>query len=365
MYKKFGIVTFHHALSYGAVLQTYALQNFLTDLGIDNEVVNYRCKFMEDRAKVFKYIKGKSLKNYCYSFLYGRETVRERKNSDYFGKNFLKMTKPYTKDTLAQCADDFDGFIAGSDQVWSPICVGFDSAYFLDFAKKGQKYSYAASFGMKNLPDEKIEEYQKRLSDFSAISVREGSGKELVKNLTDKEAVINVDPTLLLSSKKWDKIASSADINEPYIFLFTVLKPKNLVNYALELARKTGMKVIYLNKAHKIKDPMLTYMNSVTADKFLGLIKNATYVCTNSFHGNAFSLLYHKNFVVETDTLIGENNRSKELMTKLGLENRILAQGLSPEIDAETDWKNVDAFLAEERNKAKEYLLSIADVTTV
>ena len=360
MYKKFGIVTFHHALSYGAVLQTYALQNFLYDIGVDNEVVNYRCKFIADRAKVFKYIKGKSLKNYCYSLKYGKEITRERKNSEYFGKNFLKMTKSFSKETLAQCADNFDAFIAGSDQVWSPVCAGFDSAYFLDFAKKGQKYSYAASFGTKNLPEDKQEAYKKRLSDFNAISVREDSGKQLVENIGDCKKVINVDPTLLLSCDKWDKIASPVEINEPYIFLFTVLKPKNLVNYALELAQKTGMKVIYLNKAHKIKDPMLKYMDAVTADKFIGLIKNASYVCTNSFHGNAFSLIYHKNFVVETDTLTGENNRSKELMLKLGLKNRILAKGLTPEIDADTDWSAVENFLAEERSKSQEYLLSIA-----
>lgn len=361
MYKKFGIVTFHHALSYGAVLQTYALQNFLFNIGIDNEVVNYRCKFIEDRAKVFKYIKGKSLKNYCYSLKYGKEITKERKNSDYFGKKFLKMTKPFSKETLAQCSDDFDGFITGSDQVWSPVCAGFDSAYFLDFAKKGQKFSYAASFGTKKLPNEKQNAYKKRLSDFSAISVREESGKQLVENIGNCQKIIHIDPTLLLTDKQWDEIASNVEINEPYIFLFTVLKPKNLVNYALELARKTGIKVIYLNKAHKINDPMLKYMNAVTADKFVSLIKNATYVCTNSFHGNAFSLIYHKNFVVETDTLTGENNRSKELMLKLGLKNRILAKGFSPEINADTDWLAVEKILDRERLKSQEYLLSIAE----
>lgn len=361
MYKKMGIVTFHHASSYGAVLQAYALQNFLFDLGVDNKIVNYRCNFIEDRAKVFKYIKGKSLKNYCYSFFYGKNIVKERKNSQYFGEHFLKMTKPYTKETIAECSEKFDGFIAGSDQVWSPICVGFDSTYFLDFAKKGQKYSYSASFGTKELPSEKLDEYKERLRDFSKISVREESGKKIVESLINKEADILVDPTLLLPREKWDKIASSTDIKEPYIFLFTVLKPKNIVNYALDLARKTGMKVIYLNKTHNYKDPMLTYMDAVTADKFVGLIKNAEYVCTNSFHGNAFSLIYHKNFVVETETQIIENNRSKELMTKLQLENRILAQGFSPDIDGKTDWKKVDEFFQKERNKSKEYLMSVAE----
>ena len=360
MSKKLGIVTFHHARSYGAVLQAYGLQNFLNEIGVDNEIVNYRCRFIEDRSKVFKYIKGKSLKNYFYTFRYSKDVILQRKNSQLFGEKFLRMTKPYSKENIAECTTAFDGFIAGSDQIWSPICVGFDSTYFLDFAKKGQKYSYAGSFGTKNLPEEKIGEYKNRLADFSGISVREESGKALVEALTEKKAEVHIDPTFLLTQERWDEIVPEIDISEPYIFVFSVLKPKNLLNYALELSRKTGIKVVYLNKARKNKDPMLTYMDAVTADKFVALIKNATYVCTNSFHGNAFSLIYHKNFLVETETLSGENNRSKELMIKLGLENRILAQGFNPEIDADTDWEKIDEFFEKERNKSKEYLLKIA-----
>lgn len=360
MYKKLGIITYHHALSYGAVLQTYALQNFLFDIGVDNEVVNYRCKFIEDRARVFKYIKGKSLKNYAYSLKCGRGIYHERKNTDCFGNSFLKMTKPYSAETISECSDDFGAFVSGSDQVFSPHCVNFDPIYFLSFAKEGQKYSYAASFGVKELPKDKIDAYKERLSTFSKLSLREESGKEIVKNLLDQEAYVHVDPTLLLTQEKWDKLANDDVPNEKYIFLFNVLKPKELVNYALKLAEEKGMKIIYLNKNKKFKSPLIKYIDSVTADKFIGLIKNASYVCTNSFHGNAFSLIYHKNFIVETDTAIGENNRSRELMIKLGLKNRILAHDLTPDIDANTDWSTVEAYFLEERKKSKEYLLSIA-----
>lgn len=362
MPKKIGIVTFHHASSYGAVLQTYALQNFMFNLGIENEVVNYRCKFIEDRARVFKYIKGKALKNYVYTLKNAKNIVLSRKNSEIFGKKFLKMTKPYSSDTISQCADDFGAFIAGSDQVWSPICVGFDPVYFLNFAKEGQKFSYAASFGTKTLPENKLDEYKKRLSGFDGISVREESGKEIIGNLLGTEPLIHVDPTLLLKKEQWDKLAAENEQTEPYIFLFNVLKPKNLVNYALELAEKTGMKIIYPCKGKKIHNPHIQYIEPVTADRFVSLIKNAAYVCTNSFHGNAFSLIYHKNFIVETDTAVIENIRSKELMTKLGLKNRILAEGLSPDIDFETDWESVDEYFERERKNSAKYLLSIANL---
>ena len=90
MPKKIGIVTFHHASSYGAVLQTYALQNFMFNLNIDNKVVNYRCKFIEDRARVFKYIKGKSPRNYAYSLKNAKSITCHAKIPKLSAKSFLK-----------------------------------------------------------------------------------------------------------------------------------------------------------------------------------------------------------------------------------------------------------------------------------
>ena len=176
--------------------------------------------------------------------------------------------------------------------------------------------------------------------------------------MTGRDAFVNIDPTLLLTKEKWDKLATAV-LNEPYIFLFTVHKPKKLIEYALELSEKTGYKVIYLNKLKSIKHKNLEYMDPVTADKFVGLIKNASYVCTNSFHGNAFSVIYHKNFIVETETCKSKNIRSEELMNYLGLGNRILSAENS-DINAQSDWDYVDKKLQVEREKSKDYLLSIA-----
>lgn len=361
MSKHVGIVTFHHALSYGAVLQTYGLQTFLADNGLENEVVNYRCKFIEDRAKVIKYIKGKSLKSYIYYFLRGKETYLKRKKTQEFDEKYLKLTKPYTKENIADCVADFDFFIAGSDQIWSSVCAGFDPVYFLDFANSNQKYSYAASFGTASLPQEKKAEYTRRLQDFKQISVREESGREYLTENMGKEAFVHIDPTFLLKREQWDQLVKDK-AREPYIFLFTVLKPVELVNYARKLSQKTGLPIIALNAANKVRGSEITYLDPVCADEFVELIKNAEYVCTNSFHGNAFSLIYHKHFVVETDVASGENNRSKELMYRLGLEGHILAKDRNPDICSEIDWETVDRLIAAERERAREYLLSIADM---
>lgn len=357
--KKAGIVTFHHAQSYGALLQTYALQQFMLDNGIDNEVVNYRSKFLEDRAHPFRYIKGKSLKNYAASFFYAPRITALRRKVDAFGRTHLRMTAPCTPETVALRTEDMDLLIAGSDQVFNPTCAGFDPVYFLEFAPDHKKFSYAASFGTTTIPEEKKDAYRNRLMGFQSLSVREESGQKLVQELINRESDIHVDPTFLLTKQQWDTFLPGKD-RRPYIFLFTVLKPRRLVDYALKLSEQTGLPILWLNFRHKVKNRRITYIDSVPANEFVELIKNAAYVCTNSFHGNAFSLIYHKEFVVETDTLSGENSRSKELMRRLGLSSRALAGENWPEAQQTTDWSVVEDYLSKERERSRTYLLSAA-----
>ncbi len=359
MDKKIGILTFHRALSYGAMLQAYALQNFMLGLDINNEIVDYDCKYMVDHyQKNFRVTQGNPVKGFAWNVMTLGGIKKERKTRDEFVKKHLILSKSYTSDNIGSACDEYSAFITGSDQVWSPTCVGFDPVYFLDFAKTGKKYSYAASIATKTIPDNIKDEFKSRISDFSMYSLREQSGAQIVKDLTGKDAFVNIDPTLLLTKKDWNKLATNV-LDEPYIFLFTVHKPKNLINYALELSKKTGLKVIYLNKLKSIKDKNLKYMDPVTADKFVGLIKNARYVCTNSFHGTAFSVIYHKNFIVETETCKGKNIRSEELLNHLGLSARIM-NSANADINATSDWDYVEEKLQEEREKSKNYLLSIA-----
>lgn len=359
MNKKIGILTFHRALSYGAMLQAYALQNFMLELGIENEIVDYNCKYMVDHyQKNFRKTQGNPIKGLGWNLMTLSGVKKERKTRDEFVNKHLVLSKNYTADTINSATDNYSAFITGSDQVWSPTCVGFDPVYFLTFAKPQQKYSYAASIATKTIPENLKDEFKNRIQTFQMCSLREQSGAEIVKDLTGKDAFVNIDPTLLLTQKSWDKLAVNV-LDEPYIFLFTVHKPKNLINYSLELHKKTGLKVVYLNKLKTCKDKGIEYMDPVTADKFVGLIKNASYVCTNSFHGTAFSVIYHKNFVVETETCKGKNIRSEELLNHLGLNNRIMNSQNNTDINAKSDWNYVEEKLQEEREKSRNYLLSI------
>jgi hypothetical protein len=243
--------------------------------------------------------------------------------------------------------------------VWSPSCVGFDPVYFLPFAQPQQKYSYAASIAVKEIPEEVKEEFTRRIEDFSGYSLRENSGKKIVEDLTGKQAQVHIDPSLLLDSTSWDKLALDEIPEKDYILLFTILKPVNLIDYALELSKKTGKKVYYLNNKLPYLKKGIKYLPAVSPEKFIALIRNADYVCTNSFHGTAFSVLYHKNFVVETDMEFRKNIRSRELLESLGLPERILEHGRTPDINSEVDWNAVDSRLAVEREKSLEYLKSV------
>lgn len=361
MDKKVGIVTFHRALSYGANLQAYALQNFLFNLGIDNEIIDYRCQYMVDHyQKILRKSTGNAIRHFFWNLKTAKTVMKKKKHTENFVDKHLKLSKPYDSENIKDANELYRAFISGSDQVWSPTCVGFDPVYFLTFADSHKKYSYAASIATSTIPDKLKNEYKNRLSDFSGISLREQSGADILTKLTGKQTRVDIDPSMLLNVNDWDKICSDTSYQAPYILLFTVPEPKNLVYYALKLAEEKNCKILWLNHFGKrYTSKRIKCIPPVDITEFIGLIKNAEYVCTNSFHGNAFSLLYHKNFVVETDTAAKKNVRSEDIMLKLNLKARILSSENAPDIHDNTDWDFVDKKLDELREESKKYLIEI------
>ncbi len=360
--KKVGIITFHNALSYGAALQSYALQKFLDANGVDNDIIDYECDYINKRYKKLLNIDKRNIpKSLAGSVLRAGNKKLNLKLSREFRQKHMRLSPSYNKSTIASCADKYSGFISGSDQVWSPTCAGFDTAYLLDFAKPGQKFSYAASFGVPVIPKEKEPEYKKLLKDFSLISLREQSGEDIVKSVTDKETCVNIDPTLLLKSSQWDKLACNIELKKPYILLFGVLKPKNMVQYAVKLGKEKNLPVYNLTDLHFPKIDGINYIKPVSPDMFIGLIKNAEYVVTNSFHGSAFSIIYHKKFVMELDSYSKRNTRSEELLKMLGIENKEITKDCSPDPDLPVDWVKADEILEAEREKSRLYVRKIKD----
>lgn len=372
---KIGILTFVRPCNYGAALQCYALNKVLEKLGAQPITLDYWPKYFKERyypePLPFKWSFSGFKKWKRAKLVRTIKNSRNRKFEQFIQDN-VTLTSPTAYNIAeleeAMRATGIRKWIAGSDQVWNDTCARFDPAYFLDLKlpEGSTKYSYAASFGMSSIPEELKAEYQRRLSGYKRYSVREQSGVEMLRELQQDEAKVHCDPTLLLSAQEWSEVASPAR-GERYILIYHVLKPDYLIEKAMELSKKTGLKVIlftpYFNYASVAgrmvrKCGYIPAMESSPQD-FISLIKNAEYVLTNSFHGTVFSAIFHKNFWSQIELVEGKlNNRSANLLEKLGISGRELTRQ-QPLSDTPIDWSKADAALETMKAEAKNYLQSI------
>lgn len=362
--KKIGVVTFQRAVNYGAVLQAYALQTIITEMGAEVEFINYYSSAVEDIYMPGKVLHGRSLKSVIKAIVEFRDKRKKR-------KAFLRFTDKYlynsifikNKEELKAINDSYDAFITGSDQVWNDICTGMDPFFFLDFADNRKKNSYAASFAFEHIPEQLTETYNNLLYEYQNISVREEQGRVIIKDLLDRSVEVHVDPTLLLNSEQWDTAAEDVQGLGDYICVYTVQPPKNLLNVARELAESTGMRIVYINgnSAMKMKYHDFTFISDASPSEFVGLFRNAKYVLTNSFHGTVFSIIYHKKFITECQTKEKYNSRAENLLNLLGLSESILKKHGSYKdiLNINTEWAAVEECLREQKNKSRAYLSKI------
>lgn len=355
--QKIGILTFHNAMSYGAVLQSYGLQHTIEKLGYESEIINYMCEDIYN-AHVRIIPKTRNLKFNIKMTLMGPKRYKWRCLLQDFRKKYLHESADVKKEQLSECGTHYRKIIAGSDQVFNDVCTKFDSTYFLDFVPNEKKYTYAASFGANSIPKQLRQDYAERLSGFQQLSIREETGCEIVKDLLGREAICNIDPTFLLESKEWDEVVTCQK-RKPYILVFSVLKPVELVDYAIQLGKEKNLDVLYLENYAFPKKEGLKYIGPVSPSEFVGLIKNAEYVLTNSFHGMAFSIIYRKNFLVELKTQASRNIRCEELLKKLGIKNNEIVNGKVEFDRIEYHWDQVETVIAEERKKSLQYLSTI------
>lgn len=369
---KVAIVTFVRACNYGAVLQTYALNKVILDLGAESKVIDYYpscfynsynlCAYGKLRRKPSRHIKW-WIKN---NLLFIR--VRRRNNQfDRFLKKYIQVTKEQYHDVseLSKC-NDYDVYISGSDQVWNPYLCDFDEAFFLSFCKDKKRLSYAASFGITEIPEQYINEYKKRLSNWAGYSVREDSGVELIAQLVGEKALCHCDPTLLLNSNDWITSLSLKKNKSDFIVVYCVNVSDNLLRCAQELSKKFGLKVYclhcvmrpqYFNKLDN--DYGFKILYSASPKDFLTYILNAKYVLTDSFHGTVFSIIFHKAFLCETVRKDGFiNKRVADLLEALALCNRVLDDNSFDTIKKKIEWEKVDNKLLKLKKKGIDYLTS-------
>ncbi len=302
--RKIGILTFHDADNLGAVLQAYALQTVLetkfnTKTPDDVEIIDYRCDAVEKTKKV----SISSLKSLVKALPMKYYYAVKHRSFERFRKNRLKLSAKYTRSDISCCANEYDIFIAGSDQVWNLECSGNDYTYFLDFASDKKKLcSYAASIGNYRFSDGEKENFSLLLKRFHSLSVREENAVELLKDMGLNSVSLHADPVMLLDKSEWFKIASKRIIKNNYVFVYMIKEDSKLLEDAKAYAKKNNLKLV-CNKSS------LKFIQNGSPEDFISWIYYADAIFTNSFHGTAFSLIFNK--ALSADIHVGDKTNTR------------------------------------------------------
>lgn len=313
---KIGILTFHWATNYGAVLQSFALQTYLVSIGHEVKIIDYKPKrYNYNLISILRSIKNKQFTEYYYS-------LKKEKWLQIFRDNHLHKTgKVYSFDQLSRISQDFDCIISGSDQVMNPyfLMSGDENgkitpSYYLGFPFDGKRVAYAVSFGCVNYPDQAREVASRYISAFDKIGVRESSGVDIIKSM-GRDGVVNVpDPTILLDTKKYIEIANSSSntLKPPYIYSFFI---RNIQE------RKKAINSLQMNQNILWNNDDKDY----SLEGWLSKIQNAAFVITDSFHCMLICLKLHTPFAVVTEIKgnVGMNDRFYSLLEKMEMTNRI------------------------------------------
>lgn len=316
---KIGILTFHRAHNYGAVLQCYALQEFCSSLGHNVEVIDYRQPHIE-RYYSFKKNALKGISSLvhihpgaCMYYL-KRALISLKRNSifDTFRKTYLKLSKP----CFVDISTDYDVFIVGSDQMWCFNCVGgkYDKFYWGEFIRKPESkligYVISANKDYSNYFSN--EELKKRVNKFDALSFRELEICNDIYEKTGCKSIKTLDPTLIVNSNLWNPLINNKWKEKKYVAIYSLRgKMEHVVQGVYILAKSKGWSVIDLSD------------NSYPVADFVSIIRYAQCVFTSSFHATVFSVIFGTPFY-SFKLNDGYDGRYVNLLTDLDLTSHLV-----------------------------------------
>lgn len=360
---KIGILTFHCAHNYGAVLQCYALQEILKSFGYDVEIIDYRPSYILNYYKVFNFHRFttrnpiKIIKSSINEILTIKYRLKRFQAFQSFIDEKFNLSKHIEKKDIPS---NYDCYVLGSDQIWNPqITMGFDPIYFcyFKFPKNNKKYiSYAASMETSILNEQEKTFYKNALQNFDEISVRENYLEKLLQPLTNKAIKTVLDPSLVADSAIWNSLAKRPSMNKKYVLIYQVRIDKNTRRIAQIIANQLHTEVVEITASVDCRH--LIRKNSyqcLSPEEFLGWIKYASCVVATSFHGIAFSIIFNKPFY---SLKLGKGDtRILSLLQNIQLEDRMINKASSP-IFQDINYEIPNKFLANLRMQSKEYLLS-------
>lgn len=330
--KKIGIITFHDANNYGAVLQAVAtVFIFGKKDGYEAHILDYYNPTISDQLDKVRF--GRGGRNFLRL---GKDVIRifnrmkvVKRYKKFIKENCNLTSKCKSKEDLSEAVRGYSYLVSGSDQIWNPECQDesyvLNSVYFLDFGdEETKRISYATSFGDYDFNEREIREIKIYLDKFEDISIREESSSRILSNKINRNISVVLDPTLLMSKMEWDRISSPVLGLEKEFVLIYLLNRNSLNKSAVEKIKKEngGKSIVVIDQSiskaykgtHQIRD--------AGPAEFIWLFSNAQFIVTDSFHGCCFSINFDKRFMaVKPPKRI---NRITDLLSAVGLEDRFI-----------------------------------------
>lgn len=360
---KIGLLTFHSAHNYGAVLQAFATQETLKQLGHKVSIIDYRPPYVL-KQRIFPSLKSQPLSlkiklvaEGVIAFIW---KIKRKRGFDHFIYSRFELTEnkyisPFSENK------NFDAYVMGSDQIWNiKFTMGFDQVYWGSFiaSEVARKISYAASMSHYILTKEEKARMALLLKNFDAISVREAELKSFIDEHFDFDVKTVLDPTLLLPASHWQNITKRPSVNKKYVLVYSVGIRNNTLRIARSIAKELGIDVIELTMGVDRKVLSNKYQ-AATPEEFVGLFEYAEFVVTSSFHGTAFAIIFNKDFYSVAHGT-DKDTRQKTILAKLGLSDRLIQKNTEPSFDP-IDFIRVNEKLEMLRNDSIAFLENSLD----
>ena len=379
---KIGVITYSNSNdNYGQILQCWALQTYLKNIGHSPYLIRYKdISFQKKNSRGKKLLKVLLIYPAIQSILKRKKTLRinklkkinEERNKQRNFIDFKERYITYSKREYINIEDlrndppQADCYITGSDQVWGDSLLRENTkAYFLDFGSNTTKrIAYSASFGRDEYPTEEIGILKNMLNPFNAISVREQSGINICRSCCE-DAIMTVDPTLLLKRHDYESFISPKSNNEDYIFIYSLnIIDKAQINWdnLRNFANNNNLKIIVTQSSGYFEGDEIfdgVEYRYATIDEWLWLIKYAKMVITPSFHGIVFSYIFQTPFIFAPikDTKYSKgNNRIFNLCSMMDIKPYTTSNGYSDKIYSYYEWDKMNNKLCKSIDKSKEFL---------
>lgn len=358
-----GILTYHRAHNYGAMLQAYALRTFLCQNGFDAELIDYWPREHEKQYALIRKISGDSITAKSISLLSAILTFRRRHKRrlgfELFQEQFLQLPQNarYTEKESV-ISEKYDCIIVGSDQIWrnrqtGGKYIGWDKTYFCQTTAVPHCISYAASMGVIDLDSTERDILTQYLRRFDTLLVREQNLCDLIQSYGYSSQVV-LDPTLLFRKTEWNCILPATRYHtSPYVLYYELLPDTNALRFATAKAAELGCELVIMDaNIHTI--PRRCHVQYASPVEFIQAIRDAKFVVATSFHGTAFSLIFEKQFII---TGLKDNaDRVQTLLRAAGIPEHYQTEPVSSV--SSIDYSLVSPILDTLRHKSQTLLLN-------